>query len=97
MYDLELAYLQSYVPQQLRHILSLPEDMSYPLAIPPHVLPLSSDQGYLISVSKDFYPASVQFSSVAQSSLRLCDPIGCSMPGLPVHHQLLEFTQTHVH
>ena len=71
--------------------------MSYPLGIPPHVLPLSSDQGYLISVSKDFYPASVQFSSVAQSSPRICDPIGCSMPGLPVHHQLLEFTQTHVH
>ena len=38
-----------------------------------------------------------QFSSVAQSCLTLCDPINCSMPGLPVHHQLLEFTQTHVH
>ena len=41
--------------------------------------------------------ASVQFSSVAQSCLTLCDPMNCSMPGLPVHHQLLEFTQTHVH
>ena len=40
---------------------------------------------------------SVQFSSVAQSCLTLCDPIDCSTPGLPVHHQLLEFTQTHVH
>ena len=39
----------------------------------------------------------VQFSSVAQSYLTLCDPMDCSMPGLPVHHQLLEFTQTHVH
>ena len=39
----------------------------------------------------------VQFSSVAQSCLTLCDPINCSTPGLPVHHQLLEFTQTHVH
>ena len=38
-----------------------------------------------------------QFSSVAQSSPTLCDPIDCSTPGLPVHHQLLEFTQTHVH
>ena len=37
------------------------------------------------------------FSSVAQSCLTLCDPMDCSMPGLPVHHQLLEFTQTHVH
>ena len=40
---------------------------------------------------------SVQFSSVAQSCLTLCDPMNCSTPGLPVHHQLLEFTQTHVH
>ena len=38
----------------------------------------------------------VQFSSVAQSCLILCDPMNCSMPGLPVHHQLPEFTQTHV-
>ena len=37
------------------------------------------------------------FSSVAQSCLTLCDPMDCSTPGLPVHHQLLEFTQTHVH
>ena len=39
----------------------------------------------------------VQFSSVAQSCLTLCDPMNCSTPGLPVHHQLPEFTQTHVH
>ena len=38
-----------------------------------------------------------QFSSVAQSCPALCDPMNCSMPGLPVHHQLPEFTQTHVH
>ena len=41
--------------------------------------------------------SSVQFSSVAQSCLTLCDPMDCSTPGLPVRHQLLEFTQTHVH
>ena len=40
--------------------------------------------------------SSVQFSSVAQS-LTLCDPMNCSTPGLPVHHQLPEFTQTRVH
>ena len=40
---------------------------------------------------------SVQFSSVAQLCLTLCNPMNRSMPGLPVHHQLLEFTQTHVH
>ena len=41
--------------------------------------------------------ASTQFSSVAQSCPTHCNPMDCSMPGLPVHHQLLEFTQTHVH
>ena len=40
---------------------------------------------------------SVQFSSVAQSCLTLFDPMNCSTPDLPVHHQLPEFTQTHVH
>ena len=40
---------------------------------------------------------SVQFSSVAQSCLTLCDPMDCSTPGLPAHHQVPEFTQTHVH
>ena len=40
---------------------------------------------------------SVQFSSVAQLCLTLCNPMNCSMLGLPVHHQLLELTQTHVH
>jgi len=39
----------------------------------------------------------VQFSSVTQSCLTLCDPMDRSTPGLPVHHQLPEFTQTHVH
>ena len=40
---------------------------------------------------------SVQFSSVAQSCLTLCDPMNHSTPGLQVHHQLLEFTKTRVH
>ena len=41
--------------------------------------------------------SSVQFSSVAQSCPTLCDPMDCSMPGLPVYYQLPEFTQTHTH
>ena len=41
--------------------------------------------------------SSVQSSSVAQSSPTLCDPMNCSTPGLPVHHQLPEFTQIHIH
>ena len=52
------------------------------------------------SVNRDdclIHCSSVQFSSVAQSCPTLCDPMDCSTPGLPVHHQLLEPTQTHVH
>ena len=41
--------------------------------------------------------SSVQFSSVAQSCPNLCDPMNRSTPGLPVHHELPEFTQTHDH
>ena len=41
--------------------------------------------------------SSVQFSSVAQSCLTLCNPMNRSTPGLPVHHQLPEFTLAHVH
>ena len=41
--------------------------------------------------------SSVQFSSIAQSCLTLCDPMNCSTSGLPVHHQLPEFTQIHIH
>ena len=41
--------------------------------------------------------SSVQFGSVTQSSLTLCDPMDCNTPGFPVHHQLLELAQTQVH
>ena len=46
---------------------------------------------------QSFFNCSVQFSSVAQSCPTLCDTMNRSTPGLPVHHQLPEFTQTHVH
>ena len=51
-----------------------------------------------ILLSNLFYQEYVQhqFSSVAQSCPTLCNPMNCSTAGLPVHHQLLEFTQTHV-
>ena len=49
-------------------------------------------QGHLMLSSSQ-----TQFSSVDQSCPTLCDPMDCSMPGIPVHHQLLKFTQTHVH
>ena len=47
--------------------------------------------------SQPFWVTSVQFSLVTQLCLTLYDLMGCSTPGLPVHHQLPEFTQTHVH
>ena len=51
----------------------------------------------MLNILMKIYISSVQFSSVTQSCPTLCDPVNRSMPGLPVHHQLLEFTQTHVH
>ena len=52
---------------------------------------------YFFPCGREAICISVQFSSVAQSCLTLCEPMNRSMPGLPVHHQLPEFTQTHVH
>ena len=57
---------------------------------------------FLSGAALDTSPASVphlsvQFSSVSKLCLTLCDPMDCSTPGLPVLHQLPEFTQTHVH
>ena len=51
----------------------------------------------LLLIFKICIPSVQSVSSVAQSCLTLCNPRDCSTPGLPVHHQLLEFTQTHVH
>ena len=61
--------------------------------------PTGGDFQYGTAVPGSFIqaPPSDQFSSVAQSSPTLCDPMNHSTPGLPVHHQLLEFTQTHAH
>ena len=50
---------------------------------------------WMISFWCLFWFRSVQFSSVTQSCTTLCDPMNCSTPGLPVHHQLPEFTQIH--
>jgi len=56
---------------------------------------------YIVNSARNKYTHriqnSVQFTSVTQSCPTLCDPMNCSTPGLPVHHQLPEFTQTHVH
>ena len=47
--------------------------------------------------NNEFLKTSDQIRSVTQSCLTLCDPMNCSTPGLPVHHQLPEFTESHVH
>ena len=54
-------------------------------------------EGAYLNIIKAMYDSSVQFSSVPRSCLTLCDPMNHSTPGLPVHHHLPEFNQTHVH
>ena len=49
------------------------------------------------AVACEWHLSSVQFSSIAQLCLTLCNPMDCSTPGFPVRHQLPELTQTHVH
>ena len=70
-------------------LLSAPICFVTSLLFPPCPLPR------VLFISKKF--SSVQFSSVAQACPTLCHPMNCSTPGLSVHHQLPEFTQTHVH
>jgi len=55
-----------------------------------------SGEGLVVHVYSSFLN-NIQFSSVTQSCPTLCNPMNCSTPGLPVHHQLPEFTQTHIH
>ena len=64
---------------------------------PPNALSLSWWIWEKLALSFDFYLLEWVFSSVAQSCLTLRNPMDCCTPGFPVHHQLLEFTQTHVH
>ena len=53
--------------------------------------------GDWITAKQNKQESCFQFSSVTQSCPTLCDPMNHSTPGLPVHHQLLEFTQSHIH
>ena len=59
----------------------------------------SEKVGLKLNIQKTRIMASgpIQFSSFTQLWPTLCDPMNCSLPGLPVHHQLPEFTQSHVH
>ena len=78
---------------------SLPSRQGYHNEKSQFFLPLFlSEPGVVTGTSCcELQRVTLQFSSVAQSCLTLCDPMDCSTPGLPVHHQLPEFTQTHVH
>ena len=60
-------------------------------------LPQGTDNSFKTPTVKICLSVLAQFSSVAQSCPTLCDPMNRSTPGLPVHHQLPEFTQTHVY
>ena len=86
---------------------------THPPPSPPHLSGLSQSTGFhclalcielALVICFDYAKAfdcvdhnSVPLSSVTQSCPTLCDPMNCRTPGLPVHHQLPEFTQTHVH
>ena len=69
----------------------------YKLSIQGNVPVFSSPVMLLFNWSIVDLQCCVQFSSVTQSWLTLCDAVNCSMLGIPVHHQLPEFTETHVH
>ena len=55
-----------------------------------------TDKEYVVCIYNGIF-SSVQFSSVTQLCRTLCNPMNCTTPGFPVHHQLPELTQTHVH
>ena len=86
---LKLMSIESVMPSS--HLI-----LCRPLLLLPSILPsirVFSNESTLCMR----WPNSVQFSSVAQSCPTLCNPMNLSMAGLPVHHQLPELTQTHVH
>ena len=60
-------------------------------------MPKSLPCNYFITYNIKYMCRIIQFSSVAQSCLTICNHMDCSMPGFPVHHKLLELAQTHVH
>ena len=76
---------------------SLPQSFPASGSFPMSQFFASGDQSIGVSASASVLQMNIQFSSVSQSCLTLCDSMNCSTPGLPVHHQLPESTQTHVH
>ena len=76
-------------------VLNSPFTKTLCIDFPP--LPLWSSLSELSETLPPRLQSSVQFNSVAQLCPTICNPMNLSTPGLPVHHQILEFTQTHVH
>ena len=74
------------------HILAIVNNAAVNIEV--HVSFWVSDFFFFTYISR--HGITVQYSSVTQLCLTLCSPMDCSTPNLPVHHQLLEFTQTHV-
>ena len=90
--------LQSMGPQRVGHDLSDLACTGFgPRSLEGPSEPSSSLYDFLYMRTSWGQWTELHFSSVAQSCPALCDPMNCSTPGLPVHHQLPEFTQTHVH
>ena len=77
-------------------VCNLPLPLSY-MSVCNQGLPRQSRIISFQEISFNYICRSDQIRSVAQSCPTLCDPMNCSTPGLPVHHQLPEFTETHVH
>ena len=73
-----------------------PQSTNYAVVYPDYSIIQTSFTDSKILCVLTIHP-SVQFSSVAQLCLTFCDPMNRSTPGLPVHHQLPQFTQTHIH
>ena len=86
------GYILCIVQYVLEPVLH-PVVFNFPLLNPYIVLPPQPLPSSLFSISVRL----LHFSSVAHSCPAICDPVDCSTPGLPVHRQLPEFTQTHVH
>ena len=76
----------------------LPEDLSDPGIEPTSLAsPALAGGFFTTNITWEAKNMTIQFSSVSQLCPILCNPMDCSTPGLPVHHLLPEFTQTHVH
>jgi len=84
-----ISHQSKWISSQSLHILNAGEDVE------------EREPSYTVGRNVNWYShygkKCAQLSSVTQSYLTLCDPMDCSMSGFPVHHQLLEFIQTHVH